>query len=186
VGREKVLKGKVKPKEEARTSFEEATARDETAGLLDQHSTEIFTTTLGNIPRGAKVEAEISFLTIIDYKFEDGHGLATFTLPTYIAPRYGNSPVNLQQEESSFGNVQRLNIQIDVLAAEEITAISCPSHTVSVEMGVGDRTWQTWTDFIESGGQENPRCAIIKLVDVVSNLDRDFIVAIQTVPEQGI
>jgi len=86
VGRDRVLKGKVKPKEEARAAFEEATTRDETAGLLSQHTTEVFTTINGNIPRNAVVKAEISFLTIINYKFEDGHGLATFTLPTYIAP----------------------------------------------------------------------------------------------------
>jgi Mg-chelatase subunit ChlD len=186
VGRDRVLNGKVKPREEARASFEEATARDETAGLLDQHTTEVFTTTLGNIPRNARVKAEISFLSIIDYKFGDGHGLATFTLPTYIAPRYGNSPATLPQEESPLGNVRGLNVQIDILAAEEITTISSPSHIVSIEMGVGDRVWQTWRDFIESGGRENPRCAIVRLDDAVSNLDRDFIVTIQTLPQQGI
>lgn len=186
VGRDRVLRGKVKPKEEARAAFEEASARDETAGLLDQHTIEVFTTTLGNIPQNAQVKAEISFLTLLDYKFKQGNGFTTFTLPTYIAPRYGNPPETLEHEESSFGSMRSLDIQIDVLAAEEITSISSPSHAVSVEIGVGENIWQGWRDFVESGRQENPKCAMVKLVHAVTNLDRDFIVTIQTRPEQGL
>jgi hypothetical protein len=51
IGTNKIIKGAVKPKEEARDAFRDHIRQHETAaGLLEQDTPEIFTTTLGNVP----------------------------------------------------------------------------------------------------------------------------------------
>jgi Mg-chelatase subunit ChlD len=185
IGRNRVLRGKIKEREEAREAFEEAIGRNETVGLLDQHTTEVFTTTLGNIPQNARIKAEISFITLLNYKFEDGRGVTTFVLPTYIAPRYGNPPQNVEIERppTTMGS---FDARIDILAAEEIIAIASSSHAVSVEIGGGERIWQRWRDFAQSGGQENPKYGSARLSETAAHLNKDFVLTITTRPETGL
>jgi hypothetical protein len=96
IGRNKIVKAKVESKPEARDTFHEALRRNLSAGLLEQDTPEIFTTTLGNIPANTKLRTEITYITLFKHKFADNCSTTTLTIPTNIAPRYGSPPPELR------------------------------------------------------------------------------------------
>jgi hypothetical protein len=189
IGSERILKGKVKPRQEADDDFRRAVDRCQTAGLLEQHTPEIFTTTLGNIPSNIRVQADISFVTLLKYGFSDGYGLTTFTLPFHIAPRYGTPSRPLQQALARTADLRSLEIEVNVLAAEEIAGVECGSHDVNVSLGTGGREYQTWSEFVAAGRNANTpdlRTALVKLASPTTGLERDFILNIRTRPEASL
>jgi hypothetical protein len=93
IGTNKIIKGAVKPKEEARDAFRNHIRDHETAaGLLEQDTPEIFTTTLGNVSEKTKVKVELTYITVLKHRFAGSSNTITLTLPTSIAPRYGDVP----------------------------------------------------------------------------------------------
>ncbi|KEY72814.1 hypothetical protein S7711_04404, partial [Stachybotrys chartarum IBT 7711] len=183
IGNDKILKGKVKTVEEAHEAFRDASRRQETTALLDQNTSEIFTTTIGNIPPSCRLKIEISFIFLLNYRFENGEALTTFTLPTYIAPRFGTPPPSLAQ--SSLARLKTLQLDLDVLAADAIASVKCYTHPVLVELGATGRECQTWSEFVQSGQGRNPKTAVVRLQNTVSRLDRDLVLEIRTVPPAG-
>jgi len=81
---ERVVKGKIKPREEARRIYEDAKARGQLAGLLDQERPNIFTQAVANIPPGAKVKIEIRYVESLSYEA----GSYSFGFPMVVGPRY--------------------------------------------------------------------------------------------------
>ncbi|KAK4145155.1 von Willebrand factor type A domain-containing protein [Dichotomopilus funicola] len=191
IGRDRVLQGRVKPKREAREAFERATSEGETAGLLDEQTPEIFTATLGNIPARARLKFSISCIVLLKYDYVDGSsGLTTFTLPVYIAPLFGMPSPGLFRALDTSASLNRLSIEVDVLAPGAISSVTCPSHSdAEIEIGAVRRACQTWREFAQSQGQRqdpDPRTAFIRLPEMVAQLDRDFVVEIRTQPEAGL
>lgn len=83
----RTIVGEVKEKEKAKAEFKEAVEQGKTAGLLEQlpDASDIFSTTVGNIPPGAKVIINITYLGELKHDMEvDG---TRFTIPNIICPR---------------------------------------------------------------------------------------------------
>ncbi|KAB8356695.1 hypothetical protein FH972_024271 [Carpinus fangiana] len=103
---QRVIKGLVKERREAKATFDAAVERGETAGLLEQlpEASDVFTTTVSNIPPGSTVQVTIRYVGELKHDAEvDGLRL---TIPTAIAPRYGSSyiPGRLLSEGTSFSS----------------------------------------------------------------------------------
>ena len=81
---DRVVKGKIKRREEARAIYEAAKAAGALASLLDQERPNIFTQSVANIPPGAKVEIEISYVETLKYE----EGRYEFSFPMVVGPRY--------------------------------------------------------------------------------------------------
>ncbi|KAH7186194.1 von Willebrand factor type A domain-containing protein, partial [Fusarium flagelliforme] len=122
IGDERRLRGVVKPKEQARKDYKEA-IRDQSkaAALLEEHTPDIFETSLGNIPPMTIVEIKIVYIqelrvAMMEGKVSEGIGLI---IPTSIAPRYndpksaGELPLELPQG--------KLDIEIHILKDGHIT-----------------------------------------------------------------
>ncbi|RAK77449.1 VIT and vWA domain-containing protein [Aspergillus fijiensis CBS 313.89] len=94
IGDEQCLRGVVKPKEEARQVYHEAVEnKRETAALLEEQSSEIFVTSLGNIPPLTDVKIKLTYvheLKVVLMTERKSEGIAII-IPTSIAPRYGVS-----------------------------------------------------------------------------------------------
>jgi hypothetical protein len=183
VGSTRIVRGRVKPKLEAREAFDNAARRNQLAGLLEQATPEIFTTTLANIPADSKLQAEISFVTLLKHRFSEDTVITTLTIPTYIASRYGTAPPDL---DLSVEFPQGLSVRIEVLAAEHITSIASKTHNVTVERDVSGNTYQSWSEFVTHSGTEDPKTAIVKLTNGSTFLDRDFVLDITTLPQGGV
>jgi Ca-activated chloride channel family protein len=81
---ERVVKGVVKERGEARRIFEEARRLGQLAGLLDQERPNIFTQAVTNIPPGARVRIEIRYVEPLSYE----SGRYAFKFPMVVGPRY--------------------------------------------------------------------------------------------------
>jgi hypothetical protein len=183
VGSARIVRGRVKPKLEAREAFDNAARRNQPAGLLEQDTPEIFTTKLANIPADTKLQAEISFITLLNHRFSEHSAITTLTIPTYIASRYGPAPDF--QHDPSAELPQSLSVRIEVLAAEHITSIASKTHNVTVERDVSGNICQSWSEFVTRDGTEDPMTALVELANGSTFLDRDFVLDITTLPQGG-
>ncbi|EXJ54005.1 hypothetical protein A1O7_09342 [Cladophialophora yegresii CBS 114405] len=168
----KTIVGIVKEKQEARVVYQAAVARGETAGLLEQlpEASDVFTTSIGNVPAKEKVRIEIVYLGELKHDAEtDG---SRFTIPTIIAPRYGalsgESASTLSNSASKKG---RISISVDVTLEDEtiVRGLQSPSHPIAVTMG---RTSQMHEDAFSN----NHASATLTLGS--TELDKDFIVVV--------
>jgi len=117
-----LIEGIIKEKEEASATYQEAVEQLEPAGLLEYQTSDVFSTSLGNIPPGETVKVEIEYIMELKHDAEvDG---LRFTIPTSIAPRYGDPPTGLRAEAASTGvTVEGLNISVQVSMASNIQSV---------------------------------------------------------------
>ena len=81
---DRIVKGKIKRREEARVLYEAARAKGHVAGLLDQERPNIFTQSVANIMPGEKVAVTISYVETLTYK----DGAYQLVFPMVVGPRY--------------------------------------------------------------------------------------------------
>ncbi|KAI1016600.1 hypothetical protein LB505_006855 [Fusarium chuoi] len=135
----RVIKGVVKERQKAQQVYNEAKAKGQTAGLFKQslEAADTFTTTIGNVPAGEKVQVDITYLGELKHDAQvDG---LRFTIPTQIVPRYGDS-----QSLPSSNVIQKEGISFTIDAempdGSAIKSIQSPSHPLSVEIGTTSTT----------------------------------------------
>lgn len=80
----RVVKGKIKRREEARAIYDAARARGHVASLLDQERPNIFTQSVANILPGEQVKITISYVETLKYEA----GVYEFVFPMVVGPRY--------------------------------------------------------------------------------------------------
>jgi Ca-activated chloride channel homolog len=90
---ERTIKGLIKRREEAQKIYQQAIQAGHTAALLDQERPNIFTQSVGNIPPGASVKVEISYIEVLKYDA----GAYEFVYPMVVGPRYIPGNPNSQQ-----------------------------------------------------------------------------------------
>lgn len=81
---ERVIRGEIKRREEARRIYEQAREKGHVASLLDQERPNIFTQSVANIMPGEKVEILIEYSEMLNY--EDGN--FKFVFPMVVGPRF--------------------------------------------------------------------------------------------------
>lgn len=171
IGANRLMKGIVKERQSATNSFQQSISQGKTAALFEQCSTaaDVFTTTIGNVPTGKTIRVEIVYLSQLHHDAEiDG---LRFTVPTYIAPRYGKA----QDIMTGSRNHQRdgeLLIVADFEMAQgcPITNVQSPSHPISVTLG------NTSTLSKSSASSPSPQRASATLSLGSTQLDRDFVI----------
>jgi Ca-activated chloride channel homolog len=81
---DRIVRGKILPREEAQNIYEAAKAGGQVASLLDQERPNIFTQSVANILPGEKIKIKISYVETL--KYEDG--AYEFVFPMVVGPRY--------------------------------------------------------------------------------------------------
>src|SRR5262245_32431848 len=81
---ERIVKGKILPREEAQAVYEAAKANGQVAGLLEQERPNSFTQSVANILPGAQVKITISYVETLKYE----NGSYEFMFPMVVGPRY--------------------------------------------------------------------------------------------------
>lgn len=142
---DRVIKGNIKKREEAKEIYERARQEGRTAGLLEQERDNIFTQSLANIKPGEQIKVTIRYTESL--KFEQGD--YEFVFPMVVGPRYipgvaidasGNTnqvpdasritPPVLRPETRS-GNDISVSLQID--AGVPIRNLYSTSHRIDVK-----------------------------------------------------
>lgn len=98
---DRVVKAKIKKREDAQAIYEAARARGHVAGLLEQERPNIFTQSVTNIMPGEKITVTISYVETL--KYEDGSYELVF--PMVVGPRYipGQPTGNSEQPSTKLG-----------------------------------------------------------------------------------
>ncbi|KAK4226212.1 von Willebrand factor A domain-containing protein 5A [Podospora fimiseda] len=168
INKDRVITGVVQEKAEARKTYNDAIQRGETAGLLEQlpEASDVFTTTVGNVPANATLDVKITYLGELKHDAEvDG---IRFTIPTAIAPRYGDYPGELIR--SSAVNSGGISITVDAEMADgsNIKTIQSPTHPISITVGNTSKG-------SVAGAEMSLQKASATLALGTTELDRDFV-----------
>lgn len=136
INSDRVIRGVVKERSQARKEYKEAVDRGETAGLLEQlpDASDVFTTTVGNVPASASLKVEITYLG--ELKNDAGVDGIRYTIPTSVAPRYGEFPGTLLDAPQAVtkSGIQ-ITIDVETPNGSNIKSIQSPSHPISVTIG---------------------------------------------------
>ena len=81
---DRVIKGVIKPREEARKIYEQAKKAGKTTSLLEQERPNIFTQSIANIMPGDNIEIQITYFDVLKYE----SGQYEFVFPMVVGPRY--------------------------------------------------------------------------------------------------
>ncbi|MBD2042998.1 VIT domain-containing protein [Microcoleus sp. FACHB-672] len=130
----RVIRGLIKKREEAKQIYRQAKQQGKTAGLLEQERDNIFTQSLANIKPGEKIDVTIRYTESL--KFEGGD--YEFVFPMVVGPRYipGNSVADaakLNPPISATRSGQDINVTVDIDAGVPITEVRSPSHQMAIQ-----------------------------------------------------
>ncbi len=101
---DRMIKGDIKKREEAKAIYEQAQRQGRTAGLLEQERDNIFTQSLANIKPGEQINVTIRYTDSL--KFEKGD--YEFVFPMVVGPRYiPGTPINSGEEKSEEKSEQK-------------------------------------------------------------------------------
>ena len=81
---ERVIKGLIKEKEQAKREFQAAKKSGKKAGLMSQHRPNVFSISVANIGPNEEIVAELTFVNKVHFE----NNLFSLRLPTTITPRY--------------------------------------------------------------------------------------------------
>ncbi|CAI6098907.1 unnamed protein product [Clonostachys chloroleuca] len=131
---DRLIKGVVKESREAQADFGKAKAQGKTAALFQRsrRASDIFSTTIGNLPAGGEVRVELTYLEELKHDAEI-NGLR-LTIPTGISPRYGSAT----WETRAPGVTERgmsITVDVEMPRGSVIKSIQSPSHPMSVAIG---------------------------------------------------
>jgi Ca-activated chloride channel homolog len=159
----KTLRGVVQPRAKAQEGYEEAIDEGDTAVLLEQAGSGLYTTNVGNLLAGDDVLVRIRYAQLL---FWQG-GSLRFWLPTTIAPRYGDaSAAGLQDyQEPTYALAADVQFAITVTIEGPLARapFECPSHPMAVVDSEGHR--------------------ILRLSGATVPMDRDFVLVLRE-PDQ--
>jgi Ca-activated chloride channel family protein len=142
---DRIIRGIIKKREEAKKIYEQAKQEGKTAGLLEQERDNIFTQSLANIKPGEKIDVTIRYTNSL--KFTKGN--YEFVFPMVVGPRYipgtekdsaGNTdqvkdaakitpPMVLPGTRSG----QDIGVTVEIEAGVPINDVRSPSHQIRTE-----------------------------------------------------
>ncbi len=138
---DRVVKGLIKRREEARAIYEAARNSGRLAGLLDQERPNIFTQSVANIAPGAKVKITISYVEHLKYE----GGFYEFMFPMVVGPRYirneGLVPDadRISPPVSPTRAAHDLSLEVKLDAGLPLQSVASSTHDVAVERSGANR-----------------------------------------------
>ncbi len=153
---DRIVKGVIKKREEAKQIYEDAKKAGKTAALLEQERPNIFSQSVANIMPGNDILVEITYDEVLAYE----NGLYEFVFPMVVGPRFipgtpagqqagGWSPDTDKVPDASRitppvlkpgeRNGHDINVTVKLNAGVPVRSLECPSHrvVVSPEPGAG-------------------------------------------------
>jgi Ca-activated chloride channel family protein len=95
---ERISKGVIQTREQARATYEQAKSEGKTAALLDQERPNVFTQSVANILPGERIRVRIHYVDRLPYE----SGTYRFTFPMVVGPRYmGGEALPFRQGEGT-------------------------------------------------------------------------------------
>ncbi|HKU72969.1 MAG TPA: TonB-dependent receptor [Pyrinomonadaceae bacterium] len=167
---ERVIKGKIMRREEAKAAYAAAKEVGKIASLLDQERPNIFTQQVANIMPGQSIRIVISYVETLKYE----NGSYEWSFPMVVGPRY--IPIPKEQQESANPSDQQddaarisppsaaanvraghdISLEIDLDAGVPIVAVNSETHETEVQ-------------------QLNEKRRVVRLKDHATIPNKDFV-----------
>ncbi len=133
---ERVVRGRIMRREQAREVYEAAKSNGQVASLLNQERTNIFTQSVANIMPGEKILIEISYVETLKYEA----GQYEFVFPMVVGPRY--SPASVSDAEAARITPQYaktraghdIALELNIDAGVPIESVVSNSHEIDSAM----------------------------------------------------
>lgn len=152
----RVFRGAVVEKAAAEGAYEDAMQAGDAAVMLEELEPGLYTMNVGNLLPGES--AKITFRYAMLYRWSGDR--LRLLLPTTVAPRYGDSPHQVQQaSEHSLTVENEFSLSLEVLGVLRDAQFVCPSHAVTL--------------------QRLPQSSILSLTQRKAVMDRDFVLNVK-------
>jgi Ca-activated chloride channel homolog len=161
---DRVVKGKILPREEAQTVYEAAKAGGQVASLLDQERPNIFTQSVANILPGELVRIKISYVETL--KYDDGS--YEFVFPMVVGPRYVPRGPDEKNQVPDAARTATNTVPPQTRSSHDI------SLKLSIDAGLLLETVSSKSHDIDLA-RPGPRNATVQLKDQVTIPNRDFV-----------
>lgn len=135
----RIIRGLIKKKEEAKAIYQQAKKEGKTAGLLEQQKDNIFTQSLANIQPGEKVEVVIRYTNTLQFIGNDYE----FAFPLVVAPRYEGEQTGsnfnpliapaIADEVFKTRSGKDIDVNIEIDAGIAIANVQSPSHAIAFQ-----------------------------------------------------
>jgi hypothetical protein len=131
---DRTLKSKLEPKEKAEKTYNEAKAKGQVTGLVEQHTDDVLSAKIGNLGVNKSLSLSITYITL--NKFFDGE--YCFYLPTNVFPRY-----RPEKSEDSFPDIKydtkenieyKLSMLINCHLKTPILSVRSDTHTINTSL----------------------------------------------------
>jgi len=140
---DRVIKAKIKEKQQAKREYERAKSEGKSASLLEQQRPNIFTMNVANILPGDLIEVELKYTELLTR--EDG--IYEFVYPMNIGNHYtgpdgsttSTSSEVQQPTTASSGEPFTSTISLDIISNTAIYDINSPSHAINQNLVAYDR-----------------------------------------------
>ena len=136
---DRIIRGKIKRKQEAQRIYQQAKREGKTAGLLEQQKDNIFTQSLANIQPGEKIEVIIRYTNTLQFIGSDYE----FAFPLVVAPRYGGEQTGsgfnpliapaFADEAAKTRSGKDIDVNIEIDAGIAISGVHSTSHAIAVQ-----------------------------------------------------
>ena len=142
---DRIIKGTIKKREEAREIYEQAKQQGRTAGLLEQERDNIFTQSLANIKPGEQIDVTIRYTETL--KFEGGD--YEFVFPMVVGPRYiPGTPIDASGDTDRVPDASRITppvvppdtrsrhdigVKVEIDAGVPVSEVRSTSHQINIE-----------------------------------------------------
>lgn len=166
---DRIIKGVVKERDEARRIYEAARRAGQAASLLDQERPNIFTQSVANILPGNRIDITISYVEYLQY--EDGE--YAFSFPMVVGPRYipGYPILNTAPGTNQVPDAGRITPPV---TPEGTRAGHDIAVTVAVDAGVPIQNVRSELHAVDIE-QPAPSKAVVRLKNQQEIPNRDFI-----------
>ena len=160
---ERLVKGVVKEKEEAKAEYDDALSSGHGAYLLESQSSDVLSVQLGNLGPEQEVELTVRYSALCDVELDS----VTFKVPTTIKERYTPSVPNPKptsgqgptyKSSVSYG----LTFRMDVFMNGKILSVSSSTHPLKVRSDPDD-----------------PHHSTVELGVVESSMDHDLVLSVE-------
>jgi Ca-activated chloride channel homolog len=122
---DRVIRGDIKKRDEARAVYDQARSEGRQASLVDQERPNMFTTSVANIAPHSAITVEIAYLETIPRR----DGRYTLHLPLAITPRYNSAGVEATSEQVT-PLVDHVSIDVELTQGYALQSVQSLHHPV--------------------------------------------------------
>lgn len=162
---DRIIVGRIKPREEAREIYEEAMESGKKAGLVEQHRPNMFRNSVANIGPGETVLVQIEFQAPI----EQVEGRYSLRLPLVVGPRY--IPAHTITGKASIRDARAITAPVaDPAIADGLNPVS-----ISVALAPGFEPTGITSPYHAIAVTRTARTASVQLAKGEAPANRDFV-----------